>query len=103
MSLRKSAVYQGWLRKYLLANKRPLVAVLFLNLIALSFILIDPLPLKLLADSIFSDHQPFWPLKSIANKHTLLFVAAAAAVAIPLLSQLYTFLSGILEQKIELG
>jgi len=103
MSLTKSAVYQNWLRKYLIEERRWIFIILFLNIMSLAFTLIDPLPLKILADSVFSNHKAFWPLGSITNTHTLLFIAAAAAFAIPVLSQLYIFASGILEQKIELG
>jgi ATP-binding cassette subfamily B protein len=91
-----------WLRALFGRQKFWWLLVLVFNFVSLGLALIQPFPMKLLADSVFGTQQALWPFGSITDKHVLLFIAAAATFLIVVITGLYSLLTGLVQQRIEM-
>ena len=90
-----------WLRKWVISQKMSIVVVLIFAVIGILFTLIQPIPFKLLADSVFGDNPPPSYLSWVTSRQQLLLVVAAMNFALFGLGTLFSFVAGLVQQKIE--
>src|SRR6185312_3314309 len=95
-------ISRRWLRKFLNQEKLRFSLVLLLNFIGVALALIQPYPLKLLADSVFGHSSAFWPINNIHDRTTLLYIAALSIFVIAIVTGLYSLGTGLLQQRIEM-
>lgn len=101
MNEQKSDPSAAWLRRWVLAQKGSIIVVLVFAAIGIGFTLIQPIPFKLLADSVFGQNPPPGYLSWVDTRQQLLYVVAAMNFALFGLGTLFSFVAGLIQQKIE--
>lgn len=91
-----------WLKNQFKTERLRIIFILVINFVGLALALIQPLPLKLLADSVFAEKVAFWPFESIENNTTLLVIASVGTLAIVIVTGLYSLFSGLYQQRVEM-
>lgn len=97
-----STAGMSWLKQQFKKEKFRITGILFVNFFGLGLALIQPLPMKLLADSVFAEKKAFWPFDSIDSNTTLLIIVASGTLLIVLLTGLYSLISGLYQQRVEM-
>lgn len=82
LNLETKIVFKTWLLNYLKLYWVKFLILLFLSFFSVVFLVINPWPLKILTDSIFSNIPPPGILKHFSNKVTLLYITAGLYVII---------------------
>ena len=90
-----------WLRKWVVSQKINIIIVLAFAGVGILFTLVGPIPFKLLADSVFGDNPPPSYLSWVKSRQQLLLVVAAMNFVLFAAGSLFSFLAGIVQQKIE--
>ncbi len=90
-----------WLRKWVASQKMSIVLVLIFAAIGIGFTLIQPIPFKLLADSVFGDSPPPNYLSWVTSRQQLLLVVAGMNFVLFGLGTIFSFVAGLIQQKIE--
>lgn len=90
-----------WLRKWVLSQKGSIIIVLVFAGVGILFTLLQPIPFKLLADSVFGQNPPPSYLGWVDSREQLLLVVAAMNFLLFGVGTLFSFVTGIVQQKIE--
>ena len=90
-----------WLRKWVLSQKGSIIIVLVFAGVGILFTLLQPIPFKLLADSVFGQNPPPSYLSWVDSREQLLLVVAAMNFLLFGVGTLFSFVTGIVQQKIE--
>ena len=90
-----------WLRKWVRSQRGTLVIVLSFAAISIGFTLVQPIPFKIVADSVFGMTPPPSYLNFVETRQQLLVVVAIINFAFFGLGSLFSFVAGIVQQKIE--
>lgn len=91
----------AWLRKWVLSQKVSIIIVLLFAGIGIGFTLVQPIPFKLLADVVFGDQLPPSYVSWVTSRQQMLVVVAVMNFALFGLGSLFSFVAGIVQQKIE--
>lgn len=90
----QQAAFKSWLFTYIRQSWWRIVILILLSLIAVGLGLLNPWPLKLLADSVFGNVPAPGPLEPYTGTVTLLYFAAITYVTIYLLQGVFGVISG---------
>ncbi len=90
-----------WLRKWVLSQKGSIIVVLAFAGVGILFTLVQPIPFKLLADSVFGENPPPGYLGWVDSREQLLLVVAMMNFLLFGVGTLFSFVTGIVQQKIE--
>ena len=90
-----------WLRKWVLSQKGSIIVVLAFAGVGILFTLVQPIPFKLLADSVFGENPPPGYLGWVDSREQLLLVVAIMNFLLFGVGTLFSFVTGIVQQKIE--
>lgn len=93
--------YWRWLKDRIYKERFRWVFVLVMNFVGVGIALLQPIPMKLLADSVFGDQKAVWPLGGIQNNTTLLVAAASLMLAVVIVNGVYSMGGGLLQQRIQ--
>ena len=85
----KTTAFKDWLKKYYIQAKPAIALMVVLNTIASAIALLQPWPLKLLADSVFGAVPAPWILKPYTHTPKLILIVAFLTLLIFLLSQAF--------------
>jgi ATP-binding cassette subfamily B protein len=85
----KKTEFGQWLKKYYLQAKPAVILMVVLNTIASAMALLQPWPLKILADSVFGRVPAPGPLKSLTHTPELIIVVALMTLTIFLLTSAF--------------
>jgi ABC-type bacteriocin/lantibiotic exporter with double-glycine peptidase domain len=96
----KTTDFMPWLRKYYAQAKPAIILMVVLNTIASGIALLQPWPLKLLADSVFGNLPAPGPLKQYTHTSTLIIIVSVMTLLIFLLNQAFGVLKDYLLLKI---
>jgi ATP-binding cassette subfamily B protein len=96
----KTTDFKQWLKKYYLQAKPAVILMVGLNTIASAIALLQPWPLKLLADSVFGNIPAPGPLRSLTHTPKLILVVSAMTLTIFLLQTAFGVLKDYLLLKI---
>jgi len=91
----------AWLRKWVISQKFSIIIVLIFAAIGIGFTLVQPIPFKLLADVVFGNSAPPSYLSWVTTRQQMLLVVAIMNFALFGLGSLFSFVAGIVQQKIE--
>jgi ATP-binding cassette subfamily B protein/subfamily B ATP-binding cassette protein MsbA len=100
--VQKKTEFHDWLKKYYAQAKPAVILMVVLNTIASAIMLLQPWPLKLLADSVFGN-PPLpapGPLRSMTHTPELILVVSLLTLAIFLLSSAFGILKDYLLLRI---
>lgn len=89
-----------WLKKYYSQAKPSIALMVFLNTIAAGIALLQPWPLKLLADSAFGTVPAPGPFRQYTHTPTMIIIVAILTIIIYVLSQAFGVLKDFLLLKI---
>jgi len=96
----KTTNFTAWLRKYYSQAKPAIILMVVLNTIASSITLLQPWPLKILADSVFGSVPAPGPLKPYTHTSHLIIIVSILTLLIFLLGQAFGVLKDYLLLKI---
>lgn len=85
----KTTAFKDWLKKYYAQAKPAIALMVVLNTIASAIALLQPWPLKLLADSVFGAVPAPWILKPYTHTPKLILIVAFLTLLIFLLSHAF--------------
>lgn len=93
--------FTAWLKKYYVQAKPAIILMVVLNTIASGIALLQPWPLKLLADSAFGSIPAPGPLEPYTHTPTLIIIVSVLTLLIFLLGQAFGTLKDYLLLRIE--
>lgn len=96
----KTTAFGEWLKKYYRQAKPAIILMVVLNTIASGIALLQPWPLKILADSVFGNVPAPWILKPYTHTPTLILIVSFMTLFIFLLSSAFGVLKDYLLLKI---
>ncbi|MDB5164998.1 MAG: putative Xenobiotic-transporting ATPase [Candidatus Saccharibacteria bacterium] len=96
----KTTPFTPWLRRYYAQAKPAIILMVVLNTIASAIALLQPWPLKLLADSVFGTIPAPGPLRQYTHTPTLILIVSLLTLLIFLLSQAFGVLKDYFLLKI---
>jgi ABC-type bacteriocin/lantibiotic exporter with double-glycine peptidase domain len=97
----KTTEFREWLKKYYLQAKPAIILMVVLNTIASGIALLQPWPLKILADSVFGRIPAPWILKPYTHTPTLILIVSFLTLLIFLLNSAFGVLKDYLLLKID--
>lgn len=96
----KTTEFTVWLKKYYTQAKSAIILMVVLNTIASGIALLQPWPVKILADSVFGTIPAPGPLKQYTHTPTLIIIVSLMTLAIFLLGQAFGVLKDFMLLKI---
>jgi ABC-type bacteriocin/lantibiotic exporter with double-glycine peptidase domain len=96
----KTTDFTAWLKKYYLQAKPAIILMVILNTIASAIALLQPWPLKILADSVFGIIPAPGLLRAYTHTPTLILIVSLLTLLIFLLGQAFGVLKDLLLLKI---
>lgn len=96
----KTTGFKNWLKKYRRQALPALIVMVVLNTISSAIALLRPLPLKILADSVFGNLAAPGPLKPYTHTPELIAIVSLLTLLIFLAGQLFDFIKDIVLLKI---
>lgn len=96
----KTTAFKDWLKKYYSQAKPAIVLMVVLNTIASAIALLQPWPLKILADSVFGTIPAPWILKPYTHTPKLILIVALLSLTIFLLGQAFGVIKDYMLLKI---
>lgn len=96
----KKTGFSEWLKKYQHRAIPAIIVVVIISLVSTGFTLLQPWPLKVLADSAFGNIPAPGPLEPYTHTSTLILIVAAASVALFIGRSLFGYISDFLLLKI---
>lgn len=96
----KTTAFGPWLKKYYKQAKPSVILMVALNTVAAGIALLQPWPLKILADSAFGTKPAPGPLEPFTHTPTLILFVALMTLTIFIVSQLWGVLKDFLLLKI---
>lgn len=97
----KTTEFTEWLKKYYRQAKPAIALMVLLNTIASAIALLQPWPVKILADSVFGTIPAPGPLRPYTHTPTLIIIVSAMTLMIFLLGQAFGVLKDYLLLKID--
>ncbi len=91
----------AWLRKWVISQKISIFIVLVFAAVGIGFTLVQPIPFKLLADVVFGDLPPPGYLSWVTSRQQMLVVVAVMNFVLFGFGSVFSFVAGIVQQKIE--
>jgi len=84
----KGTSYKSWILKYFKKSSKSIAILIFIDMILISFSLLEPWPLKLLADSVFGNSPAPGVLEKYTGTFTLLIIVSLMSISIFLVSSI---------------
>lgn len=97
----KTTEFSEWLKKYYLQAKPAIALMVVLNTIASAIALLQPWPIKILADSVFGTIPAPGPLRPYTHTPTLILIVSGMTLLIFLLGQAFGVIKDYLLLKID--
>ncbi len=98
--VQKTTNFQAWLKSYYTQSKASIALVVVLNVIASSIMLLNPWPIKIMADSVFGHEPAPGPLKPYTHTPELILFVSLITLCIFLLESLFGTLQAFMLLKI---
>jgi ABC-type bacteriocin/lantibiotic exporter with double-glycine peptidase domain len=98
--VQKTTDFKVWLKSYYAQSKVSIVLVVILNVIASSITLLNPWPVKIMADSVFGNIPAPGPLRQYTHTPTLILFVSLITLCIFLLSSIFGTLQSFMLLKI---
>jgi ABC-type bacteriocin/lantibiotic exporter with double-glycine peptidase domain len=98
--VQKTTDFKVWLRSYYRQSKASIALVVVLNVIASSIMLLNPWPIKIMADSVFGHEPAPGPLRPYTHTPHLILFVSLITLGIFLLSSLFGTLQAFMLLKI---
>jgi ATP-binding cassette, subfamily B, bacterial len=96
----KTTAFGDWLRKYYAQAKPAVILMVVLNTIAAGIALLQPWPIKILADSVFGNIPAPGPLEPLTGTSTLIIIVSLMTLSIFLLNSAFGTLKDYLMLKL---
>ncbi len=90
-----------WLRGRFKKEGLRWVLVLIINFVGVGIALVQPLPMKVLADSVFGNQKVVWPFAAVQDNRMLLVIVALAMFAVVIINGLYSMGGGLVQHRIQ--
>jgi len=98
--VQKTTDFKAWLRSYYKQAKMSIALVVVLNVIASSVMLLNPWPIKIMADSVFGNEPAPGPLRPYTHTPHLIVLVSLLTLGIFLLSSIFGTLQSFMLLKI---
>ncbi len=92
--------YNTWIKGYFTRSKKAIATLVSVDLVLIGLSLLEPWPLKLLADSVFGDSPAPWILEPYTGTFTLLLIVAGMTVTIFILSSIVSLIDDYIATKL---
>lgn len=98
--IQKTTDFKAWLKSYYKQSKASITLVVILNVIASSIMLLNPWPIKIMADSVFGREPAPGPLRPYTHTPTLILFVSLITLCIFLLESIFGTLQAFMLLKI---
>lgn len=98
--VQRTTDFKVWLRSYYKQSRASIALVVVLNVLASSVMLLNPWPIKIMADSVFGDQPAPGPLRPYTHTPHLIILVSLLTLGIFLLSSLFGTLQSFMLLKI---